>query len=162
MTRPKLNVRALRRLQRLITEEPRRFDFRFVWENRDYTMGWAEKYGIKPSAFPDCGTIGCFCGWLVGKPGQRSLGEAVTEIAAMRLGVPWGFARENLFVYWDPALIGELNFGFVSSGVPIRTRAGVVLKPGTKRYAAVACRYLDLFIAKYQSGGYDRELGVTQ
>lgn len=100
--KPKLNVRLLRRVQRYIMEEPRRFNMNWWAELHD--KGTVERY---PN-LPPCGTVCCLAGTAVLLAGctvvehgemrpYKRLGDW-SEAAPKLLGLPDYFPIYSLFV----------------------------------------------------------------
>lgn len=88
--KPKLNVRLLRKIQRHILEEPRRFAMSISalhGEPGTALDNYCFSDGDEPGTFPACGTVGCLAGWANILTGARKGNEDSIARAAKQIGV---------------------------------------------------------------------------
>lgn len=96
MKKRKLNVKLLRKIQRHITEEPRRFFMDGYMREAMDEKDWRDYVSYTPDlskTMPPCKTAACIAGWaniLSGNNGWlNGLEDAAAEIGL--LGNDWGF-----------------------------------------------------------------------
>lgn len=68
MTKPKLNVRLLRKIQKHILEEPKRLDMSVLISSKKNDLFYHDDY------YPSCNTVACISGWASILSGKRRLG----------------------------------------------------------------------------------------
>lgn len=88
-TKPKLNVKLLRKIQKHILEEPRRFMMASYvrWGKPGARIPREQRLPDQSHIFPACGTTACIAGWaniLSGEPPYRA---ADPRLAVKRLGI---------------------------------------------------------------------------
>jgi hypothetical protein len=103
-SKPKLNVRLLRRIQKHILKEPRRFFMDWYYEHQDNAAEWREKaeevYEDLSKTPPKCKTAACIAGWacvLTRKQKQAEKSCDWAGIAQRELGLDI-FSRSALFL----------------------------------------------------------------
>ncbi len=93
MTKPKLNVRLLRKIQKMILEEPRRLNMWLVQNHYSKRDVDNSEYNLPP-----CGTVGCIAGWALNLSGftrSNSLNKAATLLGIERT------ASDHVFLVSD-------------------------------------------------------------
>ena len=137
MSARKLNVRLLRRIQKHILEEPRRFQMGAAVIRAGNPKQWkliAPTFAHDASkTMPPCGTAACIAGWADILSGGSGNGWTVRERAATKLGVPAGFS-------W----LGHPLFDDNSWPQPFRTRYRAAKTPQAR--AKIAAQRIDHFI----------------
>lgn len=147
----KMDVRLLRRIQKVILAEPRRVNMAYWAKGRkDLIAGnqviddwWGYNEDLEPSQVPPCGTVGCICGWgialttklrsdkLAAKVRKSTMDRSFPRGALKLFGLT-GAQADRLFIptSWPDDYYERLNkYSF-----------------GTKRYAKVVCARIDRFI----------------
>lgn len=144
----KLNVRLLRRIQKFITKEPRRFfmhDFVVQVKNSSQWNTYCEIIHDLSSDMPPCGTAACIAGTaniLTGARIARTIRS--DERAAKALGVDsfYEWRDKHATPYRPPAHPLFLVDGWPQ---PFRSQYEEATTPIQR--AKVACARIDLFIA---------------
>jgi hypothetical protein len=129
----KLNVKLLRKIQKHILAEPKRFIMAGFFEHgKPGDFIW--DYSLAGSGFPDCGTAACIAGWAVkletGRFGQEAtIGRRAEKLLGLDEAT---LQRDSLFsVYSWPSKFGR----------PFREAADPAIR------AKIACARIDHFIA---------------
>lgn len=96
----KLNVNLLRKIQKHILEEPKRF-FMAAYLDQGRPGSRTSEFRDQAKRFPSCGTTACIAGWANILTGARSNEEICdSERAVSRLGIERG-RRAQLFLDSD-------------------------------------------------------------
>jgi len=125
----KLNVRLLRKIQKHITEEPRRFFM--TWYKAHGTPGqqFDADWSDLAKSVPDCGTAACIAGWANGLTGAKYYDWDDAWRASKQLGL--SIDSDYLFInYMWPK--------------PFCARYAVAKTP--KQRAKIACQRIDYLI----------------
>lgn len=127
-TKPKLNVKLLRRIKRHILEEPKRFVMRLQFR-RSFPGNVIFGDDYKNHVVPECGTVACIAGWALlldkrriaeGDP-WHNISQKASRVLGLRewVGDPW---KHPLFQVegWPKVFAGR----FRKAGL-LRTRAKI-------------------------------------
>lgn len=148
----KINVRLLRRIQKVMLAEPRRVAMRaWAFGTDDIKVGSSvseeSSFGLivkRRSNIPPCGTVGCICGWglaLTTKLRGNALNRKITKLRSGDKLIPRGSMK--LFgITRDQA-----DRLFMPGDWPVEFRDKLrKYNFGTKRYAKAVCDRIDFFI----------------
>lgn len=127
MSAPKLNVKLLRKIQKHILQEPKRYD-QNVWFER--------KNPQHDPSFAPCGTMACIGGWAQSLSSKRGLVEPSFDKARRLLGLECDQAARLLDSVSQSYCAWPAKFS--KAYLKAKTRAGK---------ARVAVRRIDHFIA---------------
>ena len=107
-TKPKLNVKLLRKIKAHILEEPRRFFMEWYVATgrpgaRRFTSRHADAADL-PKTVPPCGTAACIAGWAILLSEKKKADELdynysgdTVDIASDLIGLPFGYYPRQLF-----------------------------------------------------------------
>ena len=133
--KPKLNVRLLRKIQRYIMEEPRRFMMRgIIARGTPGKTDWDFHWSDIAHRVPPCGTAACIAGWTNLLTGASQGDESDLTRARERLGITSPIAR------YAPDPLFDLQ----AWPEPFRSRYSKAANP--KRRAQIAAERIDHFI----------------